>query len=279
MARSFEGVNGFEVVAHLVAKTKLVQEVINDAIEKAKTDFQDPIIILTGDFNRRKIDTVTEEYPDIVERDVPPTRGGRRLDVVYTNFPDEIKNSSCARPLQNGGGSESDHRVVLVEAAFPKLHIYENIEFEHQPFSATGEKTFLEKLRQTSWKPVMDQDSPSEAVNELNNILDGLMSASFPKKIVKYRSCDPPWITKYIRRLVRRRKRIFKREGRSASWKKMKEVTDNEIRASKQIFFTKVKSAAETPGNKMSNYFKNKCTPPFLLWEASCRKKLSFNKL
>ena len=47
----------------------------------------------------------------------------------------------------------------------------------------------------------------------------------FPLKTTRRKDTDPPWINDNIRRKVRRRKAIYRVEGTSAAWKRLKKAT------------------------------------------------------
>ena len=52
------------------------------------------------------------------------------------------------------------------------------------------------------------------------------MNACFPLLKIKKKSTDPPWFNAAVRRKLEQRKKIYRREGRSASWKRLKKVTE-----------------------------------------------------
>ena len=67
---------------------KQTLEYISDLIIKLKDDLNDPIIVLAGDFNRRKIELAYQDHVDLKLHDSPPTRGAARLDLVVSNIDD-----------------------------------------------------------------------------------------------------------------------------------------------------------------------------------------------
>ena len=64
-------------------------------------DFNDPIVILGGDFNRRGVGKALEPFPDIKEHDVPPTRGGAALNITASNLIEELRNIYKLPALNN----------------------------------------------------------------------------------------------------------------------------------------------------------------------------------
>ena len=55
------------------------------------------------------------------------------------------------------------------------------------------------------------------------------MSDCFPVITVRRKSTEGPWITPKIRLKIKRRKAVFKKQGRSKVWKKLKKVTTKMI--------------------------------------------------
>ena len=58
----------------------------------------------------------------------------------------------------------------------------------------------------------------------------------FPLKTTKRRSGDLPWINHAIILRVRQKKAIYRREGRPASWKRLKKVTDEMIQKRREKY-------------------------------------------
>lgn len=63
--------------------------------------------------------------------------------------------------------------------------------------------------------------------------IDWAMNAFFPIKTVRKKSTDLPWINKAIWKRIKRRMRVYRKEGRSELWKWMKSVTDEIIKKRK----------------------------------------------
>ena len=59
------------------------------------------------------------------------------------------------------------------------------------------------------------------------------MAKCFPIKKRTVKDTDDPWILIGIRKKIRLRKRIFKKDGRSDRWKKLKKVTEEKIKEAK----------------------------------------------
>ena len=79
--------------------------------------------------------------------------------------------------------------------------------------------------------------------------MSGLIEKNFPEKTTKYKSSDDPWITIGIRKKIKLRKRLFKEEGRSENWKRVKRITDLKIAEKRQEYYRRIKDRAADTNN------------------------------
>lgn len=71
------------------------------------------------------------------------------------------------------------------------------------------------------WTPV-STFTASEKVSTLQAMLDWAHETCFPLVTTTRRETDPPWINEAIRKLAKKRRKVYDREGRSEKWKQMK---------------------------------------------------------
>ena len=76
----------------------------------------------------------------------------------------------------------------------------------------------------------------------------------FPPREHRIRSCDKPWITRRIKRYLRRKKRAFKKYGKTTIWKRKRDEADAEVFSNKCRFFDKVKERMLTSRNPKEYY-------------------------
>ena len=99
---------------------------IGEVISEAKRKYNEPMIILAGDFNQWEIGRVVEDFVDMVEIDAGPTRGSRSIDRIFLNFGQAVTDKGTCPPLETdplpvSPPSRSDHRVVYVRSKLEKL--------------------------------------------------------------------------------------------------------------------------------------------------------------
>ena len=80
------------------AKSERAFELINESVTQAKTTFENPIVILGGDFNQFGVNNCISDHPEILAVNSPPTRKDAKLDLFATNVNQHIKNCFVTVP-------------------------------------------------------------------------------------------------------------------------------------------------------------------------------------
>ena len=107
-----------------------------------------------------------------------------------------------------------------------------------------------------SFQSVYAKQDVNEQLEAFLGDVMGKMAELFPTKTTTRRVNDPPWINPHVRALIRKRRRVYHKEGRSAKWKKlMKTVKDLvKTRASRYWDYQKRNLLAADAGRA---FFKN----------------------
>ena len=75
-------------------------------------------------------------------------------------------------------------------------------------------------------------------------VIEKIMDEAYPWRKTKHRNTDDPWIDD-VRKNVRKRKKIFAKEGCSVKWKEAKKRTDLMIQRRKKKHYTKFQEIAK----------------------------------
>ena len=194
-------------------------DLLTDAISEAKTTSEGWILI-GGDWNNRSLQSLLDLYPDIEMLKTPPTRKDNTLDIVCSNFNNFIKSSEVCLPLEGELGQVSDHKIVIFEALLPRPKAFTWETHEYLQITKEGKKKFIETLNSTDWTTLKQAWPDQERMVEVFHVrLDEVIDACFSWKRVRRKSNDKPWITDEIRARIRRRKAVFRQEGRSELFK------------------------------------------------------------
>ena len=227
--------------------------VLKEKMEQIKADLGDFGFFMGADTNRRDISDCFESFPTIVRIAHGPTRGNAALDVCFTNRADSVKEVKICSPLEDGEGTQSDHAICFFKSVEDKVHEYKTRKFTLRKYSDWGEEEFGRLLGSTDWSCLLGKE-PDEAVCILNQKLTEYCDQCFPWIEHKTRSCDKPWITKRIRRLLRRKRRAFKERGKSEYYKRKRDDADREVKKNKVRFLDKVKGRFKTTKNPKEYY-------------------------
>ena len=214
-----------------------------------KDRLDDPLIVLTGDLNRRDISPAIADFPDLIKISTGATRGSATLDVTYTNFNGLISETNTLPPHEsNDGNSVSDHNIVHVALAKPVSHHFVKRSFTFRPITEHGKTKFKRELLACDWESIRGKDS-SQSAEKLCALLDYLTNICFPEKTRTVKNCDKPWMTRQIKLLTRRKRREYAKKRRSTKWRLLNTETEALIKAARLKFFNKMKKQAKESKN------------------------------
>ena len=209
-------------------------------IGKIKTDYENPHIVLGGDYNGYDISTLLDDFTDLSVHITPPTRGNRTIDIAITNMEDKISSSRVISPLRNDESQvESDHKIVLVEANWKHSHQFKWVKTWGRQLGEQNIKKCTDAINGFDWEQLVDHSlSPTILATRLHDKLIEIADMTIPWKEYKKRSTDKPWIDDKTRRMVARRQEVFRNKGRnSVDWHELKDKTDDMISTSKKKWY------------------------------------------
>ena len=102
----------------------------------------------------------------------------------------------------------------------------------------------------------MSEESSNGKAEVYQRDMMGPLEACVPLVKMKRNSSDPPWINAVVRRKLRQRRAIYRKEGRSAKWKRPKKITEDIIRRRQANYLLSQKDVLlQKEGDR--NFFKN----------------------
>ena len=205
------------------------------------------------DFMNVCIDHNFTQYIDFPTCNRPPFN---TLDLVLSNDNSIISVDNLG-PLGN-----SDHVMILLKTDFDRSDDVNNVtKLNWKKADYNAMKTELESV---NWKDILNsndiEDNWQKFVTTINTVID----KNVPVKHLK-NGKDPYWMNRYIVRLCRKKKRLYKRmrqTGNHMDYNKYKEIEKEVrkvIRRAKRKFEIKVSKEAGNEGKrKFNNYVKSK---------------------
>ena len=166
------------------------------------------------------------DFPGIKKQVTGPTRKKKVLDVIYTDLP--TTKTELLNPIETEDRVPSDHKIIFSAAQFDKRLPAKNYYYYTQPITKKGRERFQRLLLDTDWETIRGNNC-SESATKLAQLLDSYVEQCFPKKRKKARTGDMPWINNKAKKYVRRKRRVYKKEGRSELYYAIRDAADKEI--------------------------------------------------
>ena len=94
----------------------------------------------------------------------------------------------------------------------------------------------------------------SDKARILSEILQSLLNTCYPEKVITIRDDEDPWITKKIKKIIKKRKKHFKKYGRDSHWHALKKKSDKLIQEAKEECYENGKKKALAANNSSSYY-------------------------
>ena len=110
----------------------------NDAILAIKSKYENPYIIVAGDFNRRDFRLATNEHTEIKAVTTGPTRGAAVLDVIGSNMNDNVIDCGVTAAIASEEGIETDHGTVFCQFRMPRVPTYSVETFTYLHMNSEG---------------------------------------------------------------------------------------------------------------------------------------------
>ena len=227
-----------------VGRAKACLRFIRDLVLHVKNKYKDPLINLSGDFNQWPAESAIEDYPDLVENEGGNTRKNRRIDKCFSNFHDRVISTTILPPLEteatdSGVVRRSDHKVVLMCAAIEKLRAPNWRKITFRPYDSNREKEFKDWADNFDWQDVILANGSNEKARRLQAILDDAMNRFFPTKTIRRKEDDLPWLNDTAVKKIKKKKAVFKDEGRSERWKAIARDSENYLERRRLKFVAK----------------------------------------
>ena len=218
---------------------------ISDAYNVLSTKYARGLhFIFAGDLNRLKIDPLLDLNPKFTQIVTDYTRLSPPaiLDPIIMTLSHLYQTPVCLDPLDADNpskGTASDHRIPVAKP----INVLENkctrtgrtVTF--RPLTKAGFEKFQSWIIDENWSEIYTTESADQKASKLQEMLYSKVELFFPEKSYKLNSDDQPWITYQLKKLDRKRKRIYRKERRSKYWKKIDSEFREEVKSAKQKFY------------------------------------------
>ena len=206
---------------------------------------------IAGDTNELKLEPILNLTPNFVQVVSKPTRidpvSGREniLDPIITTLAPFYQEPKCLDPLDpdpDKNGKKSDHRIVLFKpiSSLEQKTTRQTRIIKVRPITQSGIENMRNWLMEQTGKNVFEAETSHKKAEIFQNTLMEQFEINFPETNRKLNSDDSPWITHQLKKLDRKRKRIYSKERRSEKWAKLDKVFKDEVKKAKKTFYHKM---------------------------------------
>ena len=225
------------------------------------TDIAD--IIVTGDFNlnvlnartSRKIESLCSQFSFYQSIDQPThftENSSSLIDIILVRNKDNLLLSGVADPFLSQDLRYHCPIYGIFRFSKPKIKSFSR----HVWYYDRGNFNLLrEKATVIDWQSFQDNDINVFA-NNINSAIVSLAAECIPNRYIKIKPLEPPWITSFLKRHIRKRKRAYKKAKKTNSdshWKIFKKLRNRVvtmIRDSKKAYYEKL--AEKLKSNSLS---------------------------
>ena len=236
-------------------KSKLVDHIIT-TVQILLTRYPAAGLIIGGDRNDLDIAPIISGIPRVQQIVNLPTINGKILDVIITNLHQLYHTPEIVPPIQPNSpdkGVPSDHSIPIA-TPISSTRPTKSPEYQIrtiQPLPESGILEFGQWITQESWESLSLPTNPSDQVRHFEKLLSEKMDIIFPKKQVKFRPIDKPFITNELKVLDRRKKREYCKRGKSVKFLALKKKFQLKYRkAAKSFLENNLKNLKESDPSK-----------------------------
>ncbi|MCG8113032.1 MAG: reverse transcriptase domain-containing protein [Candidatus Thiodiazotropha taylori] len=284
--------------------TNAVWSSIEDSIGQAfDTNIRN--ILVTGDFNfdilkqpaNKKIKDICQQFSlfQLINEPTNYTESSSSIiDLFLTGNKNNILLSGVGEPFLDQNIRYHcpiycvlNFKKVITPVYSRKIYLYSQGNYE----------AFSKDLEETDWQSLKNNDINIYAENITDKICQ-LANKHIPNKIIKVRQSDPSWLSNDIKRLIRKKKRLYdkyKRTNRTNDFENYKQTRNrltNEIRKSKNDDIRKLANRLENTNVGPKDWWKTlkqiikpeqtSTIPPLkqgsTIYSSECEKAEALNK-
>ena len=195
-----------------------------------KRKYNDPYIIVGGDFNQWDLESSLADYGDLVESPVGARKSLYWLDILKLWWL--WLGVRGPPPIGDPGFTEKEQPFsCLFKSWYTKVRSVWDVDLFLQTIYGIHQWKVL-----NDWGDVLRAQGSNEKALAYQAHIDGALDRFFPVRTTTQNSTDPPWINWAVRKRVKQRRGVFMREGRSKKWKRLKKLTGDLIRRRRNIY-------------------------------------------
>ena len=202
-----------------------LRKAVATEVASLKVSYNDPLIFVAGDFNHKDFAGALAKVDD------------NTIDLVFSNTSEDVKGNTILPPLQANTGAVSDHRCLYNATQFRECRKFRWVVRYRRTRNQARDEAFAEDLQNWEWGTSIGADQEVNAMTSaMEEAISKLTEKHFPLARVRKRSNEAPWVTRHIRRLWKRKLRLYKDGGRCDRWWDTDRQLQQRIAESREAF-------------------------------------------
>ena len=230
---------------------------ISITLNKLRTIHPNVAVIIAGDKNDLDERGILSICPSLRQIVLKPTRKNKTLDIVITDLHRYYTEPSIVPPVPVDDvalGVPSDHDGVLVlpltnSSSNSKTKTIKTI----RPIKQSSLDNFGQNIVLEDWSFLEKEASSTSLVQTFQDHCGDLVDHYFPTKTILVTPYDKPWFSDKLKLLRRKRQRVYRREGKTEKYLKIKDDFDQSLRIAALKYKNKV-TAEVIEGKRGSAY-------------------------
>ena len=205
---------------------KLLDHLVS-ATHAVMARFPNAAIILGGDKNQLPLAPLLLALPRFAQIVAHNTHGEKIIDVIVMSCPELYAVPSVTPPVLPDDprhAAPSDHRVPVARPLALAPEAITNVYREkvYRPLPDSMVRVFMKWVLTEAWDMIPEDGSPTEQVDIFQKVVDQKVEEMFPQKKVRISNKDKIFITSELKTLDRRKKRVWRKNGKSERYLRMK---------------------------------------------------------
>ena len=202
-------------------------------------------LVIGGDKNNLNISPLLNGIPRLKQIVTQPTHNRKVLDIILTNMHQLYSIPIIAPPVPPDDplcGVPSDHStpIAIPLSTNTVQQTREFVTKVSRPLPDSGILEFGEWICSEDWTDIPDNVDPTSQVIEFEKLLNKKLDVIFPKKLVRINlNHDKPFITAELKKLDRSVKREYRKNQKSAKYKRLKENFDQKYKTAAADYLEK----------------------------------------
>ncbi|XP_063072731.1 uncharacterized protein LOC134463464 [Engraulis encrasicolus] len=177
-------------------------DVIHATVARLQTQHTEAFFAITGDFNHVTLNSTLTNFHQFVDC---ATRKNKTIDLLYAN----VKDAYSATPLPPLGFS--DHNLIHLQPLYiPKVQRLPVTTHTFRVWSPETEEALRDCFETTDWSLLQGSDDLEEATACTTDYINFCMDIVVPTKTIRCYPNNKPWVTRDVKQLLNRKKKLFK---------------------------------------------------------------------